>query len=230
LYQEGGAQPLRTVLTGEDGRYRFDGLWPGDYHLEADLPPGLIFVRPGDPNYARETSAITRLGQGMGEGEPFRLRMAQDRLNDNILYIRPARLGSLAWLDTNQNGLLDGGEPMIPGVAVRLVDNGETVAETQTDAFGYYLFEAVYPGTYTLQVTAYPELGITGRVPEYRLISNCLAGGDGTSAVSEPFALQGGMSETGYLLGFVLKPGYAKPAAIVPPPAKDWTGSFTGLK
>ena len=51
LYKGGELSPLMTVLTDDSGRYRFDGLWPADYYLEAGLPSGTIFVRPDDPNY-----------------------------------------------------------------------------------------------------------------------------------------------------------------------------------
>lgn len=38
LYKGGELSPLMTVLTDDSGRYRFDGLWPADYYLEAGLP------------------------------------------------------------------------------------------------------------------------------------------------------------------------------------------------
>ena len=60
LYRGGELSPLMTVLTDDSGRYRFDGLWPDDYYLEAGLPSGTIFVRPDDPNYESGASAVRR--------------------------------------------------------------------------------------------------------------------------------------------------------------------------
>ena len=61
-------------------------------------------------------------------------------------------VGDLVWQDTNGNGQQDEGEPGIPEVTVMLYDAGqELVAATSTDAQGFYLFEEVYPGEYTLE-------------------------------------------------------------------------------
>lgn len=226
LFQGNQTEPVQTVVTGEDGRYRFDGLWPDDYHMEAGLPEGMIFVRPDDPNYATGASMITAQGTGMGSSDTFSVQMSQHRFSENILYIRPAKVGDLAWLDLNQNGLMDADEPMIPGVTVMLCADGVPVAETQTDAYGYYLFEDAYPTTYTLRVKAYPELGITKSVPELRLISSCLTSGNGESAESDPFTVASGTRNMDFDLGFVLLEGKSMPSAIVTPPQKDWTGAY----
>ncbi|MEG2315397.1 MAG: SdrD B-like domain-containing protein, partial [Clostridia bacterium] len=55
----GEATAVQTVTTAEDGSYRFDGLWPNDYYLQADLPSGMIFVRPNDANYPQGASVVT---------------------------------------------------------------------------------------------------------------------------------------------------------------------------
>ena len=227
LYQGEQTAPLQTVVTNAEGRYRFDGLWPDEYRIETALPEGMIFVRPGDPNYASGASVIAMTSGAVGFSNHFPLRMADHRLEEHILYIRPAKIGDLAWLDVNQNGLLDGGEPRIPGVTVTLLDNGQPVAVTQTDAFGYYLFSDVYPGEYTLEAVAYPELGITKPVPALRLISSCLVQGDGSGARSEPFQALSGVTDVNFDLGFVLLEGQRVPPAILQPsPQKDWTGSY----
>ncbi|MEG2703256.1 MAG: SdrD B-like domain-containing protein, partial [Clostridia bacterium] len=153
----------------------------------------------------------------------FYLHMAQHMLAQNIIYIKPAKVGDLVWLDENRNGLLDGSEPRIPGVSISLVENGQVMYQTTSDAYGYYLFNNVYPGTYILQANAYPELGITTPVPELRIISSCLVSGDGVAAQSEPFTVQSGSSNKDYDLGYILLDGQQLPSAMVPPPKKDWT-------
>ena len=227
LFQGNQETPVQTAKTNENGQYRFNGLWPEEYRIEADLPEGMIFVRPEDPNYAEGTSTIIAQGQGMGVSGTLALEMARHRTSENILYILPAKIGDLAWVDTNKNGLIDAQEPMLPGITVELVSEGQAVAQTQTDAFGYYLFSDVYPGTYTLRVTAYPELAITQSIAELRIISSCLTKGDGTGAESDPFAAYSGVTDTNYDLGFVLKDGAQMPAAVTQlPPQKDWTGAY----
>ena len=227
LYKGGELSPLMTVLTDDSGRYRFDGLWPADYYLEAGLPSGTIFVRPDDPNYESGASAVTASGEGAGTSELFYLHMAQHRLDMDVIYIKPARVGDLAWLDENGNGLVDEGEPGIPGVTVQLLQDGEAVYETVTDAYGYYLFTDVYPGAYTLVAKAYPELTTTRQVESLRIISSCLVGGDGNEAHSDPFEVESGSLNVNYDLGYLLREGESLPSAITAPPTRDWTLSNT---
>ena len=227
LYRGGELSPLMTVLTDDSGRYRFDGLWPDDYYLEAGLPSGTIFVRPGDPNYESGASAVTASGEGSGTSDLFYLHMAQHRLDMDVIYIKPARVGDLAWLDENGNGLVDEGEPGIPGITVRLMQDGEAVYETVTDAYGYYLFTDVYPGAYTLTAQAYPELTPTRQVEALRIISSCLVGGDGTEAYSDSFEVESGSLNVNFDLGYLLREGESLPSAITAPPTRDWTISNT---
>lgn len=227
LYKGGELSPLMTVLTDDSGRYRFDGLWPADYYLEAGLPSGTIFVRPDDPNYESGASAVTASGEGAGTSELFYLHMAQHRLDMDVIYIKPARVGDLAWLDENGNGLVDEGEPGIPGITVQLLQDGEAVYETVTDAYGYYLFTDVYPGAYTLVAKAYPELTPTRQVEALRIISSCLVGGDGNEAHSDPFEVESGSLNVNYDLGYLLREGESLPSAITAPPTRDWTLSNT---
>lgn len=227
LYKGGELSPLMTVLTDDSGRYRFDGLWPADYYLEAGLPSGTIFVRPDDPNYESGASAVTASGEGAGTSELFYLHMAQHRLDMDVIYIKPARVGDLAWLDENGNGLVDEGEPGIPGITVQLLQDGEAVYETVTDAYGYYLFTDVYPGAYTLVAKAYPELTPTRQVESLRIISSCLVGGDGNEAHSDPFEVESGSLNVNYDLGYLLREGESLPSAITAPPTRDWTLSNT---
>lgn len=212
-----------TAVTGDDGAYRFDGLWPGDYRIQSSLPSGTVFVKPDDPNYRQGDSVISVTNGGTGISEAFPLHMAQHRLAENIILIKPARVGDLAWLDANGNGLLDGDEPAIPGVVVRLLQNGQAAYETTTDAYGYYLFENVYPGEYTLEATAYSELSPTMPVPGLRIISSCLVSGDGANAQSEPFSVISGSLNLDFDAGYVLREGQTLPLAITTPPGRDWS-------
>ena len=73
------------------------------------------------------------------------------------------------------------------------------------DAAGYYLFDQVYPGTYTLQAEAYPELDIAQSVEGLRMISSCLITGDGKQASSEAFQVESWSVYTTFKLGYVLR-------------------------
>lgn len=63
-------------------------------------------------------------------------------------------IGNFVWNDLNGNGRQDAGEPGIAGVTVTLLDvNGDVVDTTVTDANGFYLFEDLTLGEYSVEVT-----------------------------------------------------------------------------
>lgn len=223
LWLEGDANPTQTVTTDDNGGYRFDGLWPGEYILRAALPQGMIFVRPDDANFEAGASVIHDIGESEGASQVFTLQMAQHMLDRNVIYIMPAKVGDQVWLDENLNGLIDGGEAMIPGVKLRLTQNGQTIYETTSNEYGYYLFDAVYPGAYVLEAEAYPELTPTTPLEQLRLISSCLTGGDGTKAASDEFSVESGSSNLNFKLGYILLEGQQLPQAITKPQGKDWS-------
>ena len=213
---------VASTVTDENGFYRFDGLWPDNYALSASVPEGIIFVRPNDPNYESGASIIASTEDGMSD--TFFLYMAQHQLEKDILYMKAAKVGDLVWLDENQNGLVDAGEPLMPGVTVRLLQNGEVAYETVSNEYGYYFFGDVYPGEYMLEATAYPQLKPTTPVPALRLISSCLIGGDGASAYSDSFRVESGERNLNFDLGYVLLDGERIPEAIlVEAPGRDWS-------
>ena len=233
LWLDGEKSPLAATQSDADGNYRFDGLWPGNYVLKAELPQGMIFMRLGDPNYPENATVIAASEGGTGASQVFALQMAQHQLESDILYIKPAKIGDQVWLDVNKNGLIDGGEPMIPGVTLWLAAEGEKAHETVSDADGYFLFDQVYPGTYTLLAAAYPELTITTAVEDLRIISSCLVSGDGGQAESGPITVKSGEANMNCNAGYQVLDGQQTPAAITEPPRRNWTESnikFDGIQ
>ncbi len=222
LYEGADNEPAQTAATDDAGRYRFDGLWPDTYRLTVELPNGMIFVRPNDPNYDAGSSAVTDAADGVGTSDPFPLEMAKHLLSMNVILIKPARVGDQAWLDTNQNGLMDAGEPAVNGVSIQLMENGEIAYTTVTNEWGYFEFGDVYPGTYTLKAQAYPELDVTKSVAALRVISSCLTSGDGANAESDPFSVESGTRNLNFDLGYVLKDGAKMPEAIAPGGTQRW--------
>ncbi len=222
LFQGDGTQPVQTAQTDAQGRYRFDGLWPDIYTVGVQLPAGMIFVRPDDPNFVAEDSAIASSENGQGLSEPIALSMAQHQLNVDVLFIQPARVGDQVWLDVNRNGLIDADEPTLSGVTVQLLQDGNVMYETVSNAWGYYEFPDVYPGTYTLAAQAYPELAITTPVPALPLITSCLTAGDGSQATSEPFAVESGTRNFSFDLGYILPEGAQMPQGIGTAPVQNW--------
>ena len=140
-----------------------------------------------------------------------------------MIFIKPARVGDQVWLDSNANGLMDADEPTLNGVTVQLLENGVVAYTTTSNAWGYYEFPDVYPGTYTLQAQAYAELTITQAIPQLRIIASCLTAGDGNSASSDPFSVQSGEHNFDMNLGYVLRDGQALPQNVTPGEGLNWT-------
>ncbi|MCL2482344.1 MAG: carboxypeptidase regulatory-like domain-containing protein [Propionibacteriaceae bacterium] len=65
-------------------------------------------------------------------------------------------VGDYVWNDSaapgqSPNGIQDAGEPGVAGVTVHLVQNGQVIKTTTTNANGYYWFDDLAPGTYSVQ-------------------------------------------------------------------------------
>ena len=148
LLDNGGAVVASTV-TLADGTYSFGGLTPGVYSVR--LPDaGLVFTSQdvgGNDSLDSDVDA-----SGLTASTVLISGEADDTIDAGIL---PSSIGDFVWDDLNGNGVQDGGEPGIGGVAVALLDaGGSTLATTTTAADGSYLFDFLLPGTYQVQFTA----------------------------------------------------------------------------
>ncbi|MCB0705903.1 MAG: T9SS type A sorting domain-containing protein [Saprospiraceae bacterium] len=78
----------------------------------------------------------------------------------SVELINPVKIGDYVWEDLNQNGQQNGNESGVQGVTVTLTgvdSNGDNVQlSTTTNASGYYLFDGLLPGVYSLQFTNLP--------------------------------------------------------------------------
>lgn len=214
--------PVKTMLTGEDGAYRFDQLMPGEYRIGAALPQGYLFVKPNDERLQSGEAVSIVADITAGFSDAIALNMGQDQEGLNIGTVRTGKLGDFVWLDENGNGLQDTGEPGIPGLNVVLVQEGQQVAEAVTDAYGYYLFDNVYPMLSQVQVSMYPEITPTSQRTDYPLLVSALTGVQGDMACTGDVTVLSGGRNFDCDLGFVLKEGSKRPGAIQPPPAQKW--------
>ena len=79
--------------------------------------------------------------------------------------LQTASLGDRVWLDDDRDGIQDAGEDGVPGIIVileQVVDGvAVEVATTLTDDNGYYLFDELAPGDYTVKFLIPEEYGIS---------------------------------------------------------------------
>lgn len=147
LRGDDGSQ-IALTTTGPDGSYAFDGIADGAYQVCFDLgnlPPAIADYTPakyGGASAANPATGCTRtVTIGLGKREDTSLGTGLSAPMNSI--------GDRVWFDSNRNGLQDQVEPGIPGVPVKLVqDGGGDVGTTTTGADGAYSFTGMQDGAY----------------------------------------------------------------------------------
>ncbi|MEZ5536233.1 MAG: SdrD B-like domain-containing protein [Thiolinea sp.] len=141
---------ILTTTTGADGIYTFSGVPAGEYVIEVVEPANMGFVTP---DQGSDDAVDSDVDVQNGRSPAFTVNSG-DSITDIDAGIEPGELGDRVWLDENNNGLQDSGEPGVADVVVNLVDsNGTTVATQQTDDSGFYNFTGILPGDYTVNFT-----------------------------------------------------------------------------
>ena len=227
LTDETGAA-LSTVTTGADGRYAFGRLLPGVYGVSVVLPEGQVAVEPDDERITSgaQVSIMTSCSGRSGSSDPIEVKMGEDQLEMHIGAVLPGKLGDMAWLDLNGNGLQDSGESGVPGVTVELMRGDTVAASTVTDQYGYYRFTEVYPATYTLRVTAPAEVKPTRLRTDFAGVTSVLNEEDGDYATSIPVTVTSDRSNYNADLGFVLRDKDEYPAGYGQGATQDWTRNW----
>jgi hypothetical protein len=161
---------VQTVITDEHGAFEFDDVPFGTYNVIEQIPDGFRVTTPESNGMAKVT-----------------VDLAHKTVTD-LLFGNQALLASVAgtkFNDLNGNGVLDAGEPGLPGVTIQLQSATGQITSTTTDASGNFSFTGVTPGAYTVSEVVPP--GYSQTVP----------GGAGTIAII-PAA---GAQITGLLFG-----------------------------
>ncbi len=209
-----------TCTTGEDGSYRFTGLMPGEYTLDATVPSGYTLVESSDAHLAEAglVSVIAESGGVHGVSSSFFLRMAQHQLTLDIGNVLPGRLGDKVWLDLNGNGLQDGEEGGIHGVVIELMHGDRVVATATSDQYGYYCFDNLYPTEYVLRVTWPEEIMPTQLRTDVHQITSVLQ----ENGLSIPVTVESSKANYAADLGFVLVEDGKYPAGYGEGKTQNW--------
>ena len=130
-----------AVITGADGRFRFDGLEAANYSLSAETPRGVREV----------------YGEGATPGFAIGIVVRQGQRNDDIVFRVPARAAI-------HGRIVDQGGDPVEGAAVQLfrsvIAAGRRTVHlqswTNTDDAGEYRFSALHPGTWYIAAAGRP--------------------------------------------------------------------------
>ena len=161
-----GAAVTRTVTTGADGSYTLPDLRPGTYTVTEPTQP------------AGTTNGQTIAGSAGGTATPT---ATTPSAVGGIVLTTPGASGAgynfaeipnssvvsgRVWLDNDNNGVINGSEPGLAGVAIELsgtdLGGAAVTRTTVTDAGGNYSFGSLPPGNYTLREPTQPTGTLNG--------------------------------------------------------------------
>ncbi|GAA3431444.1 SdrD B-like domain-containing protein [Kutzneria kofuensis] len=177
------------TTTDVDGKYLFDELPDGTYTACFDVSTapaqyvGFTLTKPNAANHNGTDStadAATKCAAPATLGPDKR----QDLTLDAGLVSPPNKLGDFVWVDTNKNGIQDGGEPGVQGVPVTVKDNsGKVVGTATTDADGKYVVDNLNDGTYTV---CFDLSKLPAKYGDYQLTKANAANHNGTDSAADP--------------------------------------------
>jgi hypothetical protein len=140
--------PVGPVTTDANGHFLFDGLpvlAAGEYYtvtIDQTAPSTIDALAPYNPTAAGQ-GGDPALDSSLWTANSAELTTAgaKDLTLDFGFAPKPVSVGDFVWVDLDGDGVQDAGEPGIPGVTVKLLDNdGVEIGTTTTDANGFYSF------------------------------------------------------------------------------------------
>lgn len=162
---------IGTTISDATGRYSFSNLNPDNYRVQVQLPPNYSFSPQTNTADNANGVATRELGSDVNQttGQSYLISITSGENENNIdiglVYNTPTLLGAIGnavWLDNNNNGVQNSGEPGISGVLVTLYNNiGNPVRATYTNANGEYLFTDLPFGTYSVGFSLPPGMNFS---------------------------------------------------------------------
>ncbi len=218
---------IAETETDGNGNYRLDRLMPGAFRLEMTAPEGCVIIEPGDPRLQGSLrSVVQHPSNRLGSTEEMVLQMDRDMNQMDVGCVLPGRLGDTCWVDLNRDGLQAGDEPGLANLKIELLRDGATIAETETDQYGFYRFVDLYPATYTLRVYMPAEVKPTRRRAELPMITSVLEETEDAVALSIPLTVESNREQYDADLGFVCRQEGVLPAGAGIGENQNWTPKY----
>ena len=161
-----GAPIMQMVFTDASGMYMF--LVPaGTYQVTFATPNN---TQPSPANVGTDDTKDSDAGTG-GTTNPITVNPGETNQSVDAGFVPGINIGNFVWFDVNRNGIQDANEVGANGILVKLVQKGadgiygtadDIVVATQVTrdnngTKGYYLFENVAPGKYSIMFSNLPN-------------------------------------------------------------------------
>jgi large repetitive protein len=161
-----GAAVTRNIATGPDGRYAVTDLRPGTYTVTEPTQPASTANGLTVPGSAGGTATPVGTVPSAIAGIALLTSGAASTGNNFAEISSAGALNGQVWLDTNNNGLIDGAETGIAGVSIELTGtdaaNTPVTRTATTDTNGRYSFGNLAPGTYVVTEPTQPLNTVNG--------------------------------------------------------------------
>jgi MYXO-CTERM domain-containing protein len=163
---------VATTTTDATGRYEFANLRSGSYRLLfAGLPAHRAFTQraaqtdpalDSDPDPITGRTPVFKLAQGepnlvpVSDADASSVDFENQTLSAGL--VGAYSVGDTVWRDNNGNGVLDAGEPGLPGVMVELLGSDSQVLATAVSSkLGRYTFAHLPAGNYKIKFSKLPD-------------------------------------------------------------------------
>lgn len=147
-----------NATTSAIGEYLFTDLAAGNYFVQfGNLPAGYTATTKNAAGSNATNNSDATVATLKSDIIVLPASTSDLKWDMGIVSTTRASLGDFVWNDLNGNGRQDAGEPGVAGVTVTLFDNSNVaVAQTVTDANGFYFFSNILPGTYSVGFSTIP--------------------------------------------------------------------------
>jgi len=166
LMHADGEEVSRTD-TDADGFYRFEGLPPGNYAVQFDIPESFSFLPPA--NIASDFIVPEDAGLLFGDmtadvnsetGVTATVEVLSGETDlsfDAAIYV-PVDVSGTVWDDLDADGIYDSGEPGVDGATLTLYDSDDQPMDVQvTGLDGTFSFPNLPPGEYYTKLSPPPD-------------------------------------------------------------------------
>jgi serine-aspartate repeat-containing protein C/D/E len=204
--RDANGQVIATQITASDGSYKFSDLRPGTYSI-VELSPSAFLVGSTPTELLEGIAQVGSIGGQIlnpNEIKQIVLSGGVAATGYDFCELMPSELSGHSFFDQNNNGRRDNGETPLENVLITLWnEQGQKVAETRTDAQGYYQFLSLPPGTY--RITEVTPVGYKPGKAAVGTINGTPTGvHDATGDVLRQIGLPSGRSGINYDFGELL--------------------------